>query len=148
MYVWPFKTYVENYVKSSLEWGYWSDLETNNHPVPFLNDSNSFLDSENVYFDIRIDLLSAFQADILALIDLTWRPYWKSNMAAFCIPDEVAPLPKWKLWWWRARGKKLVLLSGVSPFFPNLVLSRLTINALSYCTLRLQTSIVYSAPLP
>ena len=35
------------------------------------NDSNAFIDSENVYFDTKIDLLTGLQAEMLALIDFT-----------------------------------------------------------------------------
>ena len=54
----------------------------------------AFLVPENVYFVTNTDLLRDLEAEILALIDITWCPSLKSKMAAFGHLDYVAPLPE------------------------------------------------------
>ena len=66
-------------------------LGTNKTSSGILKGFIAFLESENVYYDTKIDVLSGLEAEILVLI---WWPSLKSKMAAFCHLDDVAPLPK------------------------------------------------------
>ena len=101
----PIKVSSYHRIRSLLELGYWSDLRPNNHLVLFSKTLRLRHPLTHKMYILTQDRPSKWLANQAIG---TYRFYMTSIFETQdgCLPDEVAPLLKWKLWWWRGRVER------------------------------------------